>query len=218
MEYKLKTIQVKPYVRAYFDRVGFDKEARKVLTVFLQSTNSRFDATANNLAANLVAWRPNISECFFAEFGNELTATNSRDFAAYLEARIIKEFEYAIVAQLSFCKTHNVKFKLIPLLREVINVRLQIDEEDLSLQTIKKRMQRFCEKNKIEYSHLKKLGRNVPKNSAKTAIIPQGLMLLKNWLTLVGISERTFYRSYKNELPYKIIKGKLYIKTLDIAV
>ncbi|MDL5050638.1 hypothetical protein QQ054_32060 [Oscillatoria amoena NRMC-F 0135] len=219
MEHKLETIYVKPYVKAYFEREGFDKEIMKTLAFALQANNHRFDSEAEVNTKNLMPWRPKIPEYYFVDYGNELTPTAARDFASYLEALIIKKFENAITEQIVFCDTHKVPFKLQAILLNVRDNILKLSEDDLPLETIRKRIQRFCIAKNINYKELKKIRRNVPKNCKNCPSrpkLPQGFLYLTDWLLIAGIKRSTFYNYYRHEYPTEFVNNRLAVATIDV--
>ena len=210
---RLKPIFVKPFVAAYYDKHGFDTTVSKLLINYLlASFNHRFDKTLVKEPKDFISWRPTIPEDWFENYGNQLTPTNAREFSTMLESLLVDKFKNAILTQITLCKVHNVPFKLQEVILEVRDEQLQLSEDDLPYETIRKRLDRFCIRNNIDYNPLKKLGRSVrkPSYSSANSARNDGIKL-KDWCRIAGTSRRTFFRSLKNEVPTYKKKGILYV-------
>lgn len=218
IEFKLKPILVLPFVKAYYTKHGFTQHELILLSSLLQNPSHRYDSKIkSDNFFTLVEWHPPIPESLLWDVGNnELSPTNAKIFANYLDRQIKLKLELAIKLEILFCEMNNTAFVIKHCLERVRNDLLMLDEDEMLLESIIKYIQRYCKRNNIQYAHVKKTSGNVLKTSVNSVKkTPEGYLKIEDWLKKARICRKTFFSCFRNEFPSLIENGVLYIKTVD---
>lgn len=216
--YSTSPVWVKPYVKVYYQAHGFDEEEKSFLKILLKSKDSRDDAIYVQQPKGQVEWRIPIPERWHQSGMHTLTVTNARLFAKHLEEKVKAIFENSILGLIHAYNHTDVSIEIQKYLEELRDNE-GLDENSLSLDTLKRHIGRFCKSKNIQFKRLKKLRSTVHSKSEQSELknTPKGYLLLDDWLKDVPITKRWFHKSLKHDLPVKKEHGLLYVRDANAA-
>lgn len=203
--YTSEPIPVKPYVKKFLDNGNVIKPylLDAIYRLFSKHIGLDADVKLNDYALTIKFPLP---ERVFNRQGYMLTRQNVIVFNALLEGYIKDRFECELEANIRRSIRDEQKFIVEEMIIDLRN-KFGLSEEDMPFETIKKSLQRFCNKENIDLQVLKNYAKSVPRrsrlvfNSSTTLTRPQ---LMRD----LGISYSTYWRLKKSGKLHVIKNGR----------
>lgn len=188
-------IPVKPWVKKFFD------EGHKLKPYLMPAIYSLFtkhhgldgDVCLDDYPSTVKIELP---ERIFNTRGWMLTRQNTVVFNCLVEGYIKDRFETELEANIRRSHRDEQKFSFKDMVQDLC-AHYGFSELDLPFQTIKKALQRYCEREGIDLQQIKIYSKSVTYNTPRVAIAPD-MVPRADFIRAMGISERTYSRM-KNE-------------------
>jgi hypothetical protein len=195
IDYHSDPIQVKLYVKRFFENGNTIKPYLLPAIYSLFGKQPALDKDVSLSEYDCFIKFP-LPERVFMQNGWMLNRQNTVVFNCLLEGYIKDRFEMELEANIRRSHRDEQKFSF----RDMVNdlcVHYGFSEEDLPFQTIKKSLQRFCEREHIDIQSIKIYTKNVPLNRTQSDTSGEYIRSI-DFCKALGISDRT-YRRMKNE-------------------
>lgn len=202
-------IPVKVYVARFYQKNGYPDHILSIIQTLL---SKQVCPVKPPLSGEVTINIP-IFQKWFERHGYSIPGDKIEMLRNILEEDVKAKFRTALVNEIESSKRNGFKLKITPVIKDTME-KYGLTDDDFAFETIKKDLQRYCERQSIDYQEQKKSGRSVPKNggfSAKSA--NPDLVPLKEYLNHRGVSRRTFFRRYRKLWPVVIVNHNTFIDT-----
>lgn len=211
--FKSTSIPVKLYVKKFIEEGNNIRPylISLLYTIFENQPTSNTSDSEISLTEYQYMVSINLPQHIRTKYGTYLSRKKVVAFNEAMEGYIKDRFECELQANIRRSKRQKEKFSTQEMILD-LRKELRLDEENLPFETIKKSLQRFCDRENIDLEDIKIYKRNVPKSKIKSA--GECSIPLRQFLNKTGMSRRNFfYKKKQGCLPVEVVKlnGKLRI-------
>lgn len=210
--YNSDPIPVKPYVKKFLDNGNVIKPYLLDAIYRLFSKQSGLDADVKLNEYELSIKFP-LPERVFQRNGYQLTRQNVVVFNTLLEGYIKDRFECELEANIRRSIREEQKFIVEEMIIDLRN-KFGLSEEDFPFETIKKSLQRFCDKQNIDLQVLKNYAKSVPKR-CRLVFISSTTLTRPQLMRDLNISHTTYWRLKKSGNLHIVKKGNADLVDLE---
>lgn len=150
---------------------------------------------------------------FITKYGAHLSDGKIEQLNQTLELYIRDRIRAAFLDELDSARRNEFRFKITPVIKSILD-RLGLSECAKPFDTVKKDLQRYCNRNQISYKSERYFKQIVPNQISVCQPQPINLdqyLSISELLSQKCISRQTFYKHYRKKLPVIKVKNRLYI-------